>query len=115
MRLVNSILDTDLYLFSMSWAYIKLYPEAEGSLEFIDRGETDYTEEFLQNLKMEIYSLSMAKLSDEEKNKAFEKTGQWIPMVYWEWLQSFSFDPNKIQISLVDSLNKEGKYLLHHP
>ena len=104
-----SILDTDLYLFSMSWAYIKLYPEAEGTLEFIDRGETDYTEDFLQQLKMEISSLSMARLSDKERDDAFNKTGQWIPMIYWEWLQSFKFDPEKIDVSLVNTVDKQGK------
>lgn len=112
MKLVNSILDTDLYLFSMSWAYIKLYPEAEGTLEFIDRGETDYTEEFLQNLNMAISELSMLRLSDEEKIAAFEKTGKWIPMAYWEWLQSFKFDPTKIQISLEQYKDSDKKKLV---
>lgn len=109
MKLVNSILDTDLYLFSMSWAYIKLYPEAEGTLEFIDRGETSYTEDFLQDLKMAISELSMLRLSPEEKQATFEKTGKWIPMVYWEWLASFRFDPDKIDIALVDSKNRAGE------
>lgn len=109
MKLVNSILDTDLYLFSMSWAYIKLYPEAEGTLEFIDRGETNYTEEFLQNLKMAISELEMLKLGDQEKEEAFKKTGKWIPMVYWEWLQSFRFDSEKINVELVDKKDKTGK------
>lgn len=113
MRLVNSILDTDLYLFSMSWAYIKLYPEAEGTLEFIDRGNTCYTEDFLQDLKMAVAELSQLKLSDHEKDAAFKKTGQWIPMIYWEWLQSFRFDPKKINIELVpdptDSTKKQLK------
>jgi nicotinate phosphoribosyltransferase len=92
----------------MSWAYIKLYPEAEGTLEFIDRGDTNYTEEFLQQLKIEISNLGMASLTDSERDAAFEKTGQWIPMIYWEWLQSFRFDPNKIDISLVDKTDKNG-------
>ena len=105
----NSILDTDLYLFSMSWAYIKLYPEAEGTLEFIDRGETEYTDEFMQQLKMSIAKLSLLRLGNEEKEKAFEKVGQWIPMVYWEWLQSFYFDPSKIKLELVE---QEGKRVL---
>lgn len=102
MRLVNSILDTDLYLFSMSWAYIKLYPEAEGTLEFIDRAGTEYTEDFMQLLKMGIAELSRLRLSDKERDDAFKKVGQWIPMAYWEWLQSFQFDPEKINMELVE-------------
>ena len=102
MKLVNSILDTDLYLFSMSWAYIKLYPEAEGTLEFIDRGNTVYTSQFVDQLKMAIAELEMLRLSDSEKEAAFKKTGSWIPKVYWEWLQSFKFDSSKIEINLID-------------
>lgn len=101
MKLVNSILDTDLYLFSMSWAYMKLYPEAEGTLEFIDRGKTGYTREFRDNLEMAIAELSNLRLSDAERDQAFEKTGEWIPKVYWEWLQSFKFDPSKIKVNLI--------------
>ena len=102
MKLVNSILDTDLYLFSMSWAYIKLYPEAEGTLEFIDRGNTVYTSQFVDQLRMAIAELEMLRLSDSEKEAAFKKTGSWIPKVYWEWLQSFRFDSSKIELNLSD-------------
>lgn len=102
MKLVNSILDTDLYLFSMSWAYIKLYPEAEGTLEFIDRGNTVYTDQFVNQLKMAIAELGALRLSDSEKEAAFKKTSSWIPKIYWEWLQSFKFDPNKIDINLIN-------------
>lgn len=86
----------------MSWAYIKLYPEAEGTLEFIDRGETKYTDEFLRDLKMAIAELSSLHLSDSERDLAFKKTGTWIPKIYWEWLQSFRFDPSKIEIDLIN-------------
>ena len=34
---ILSILDTDLYKFSTSYAYMKLYPEAEGIFSFTDR------------------------------------------------------------------------------
>ena len=52
MRNVNtaSMLDNDLYKFSMSYAYMKLFPEAEGTFEFCDRNKTVYTSEFVQAL-----------------------------------------------------------------
>ena len=34
-----SMLDNDLYKFSMSYAYMKLFPEAEGTFEFCDRNK----------------------------------------------------------------------------
>lgn len=35
--IVKSILDTDLYKFTTSYAYMKLFPHAIGTFEFFDR------------------------------------------------------------------------------
>lgn len=45
--IVKSILDTDLYKFTTSYAYMKLFPQARGTFEFFDRdldqiGAKDY-------------------------------------------------------------------------
>jgi hypothetical protein len=50
---IKSILDTDVYKFSTSWAYMKLYPEAEGTFEFCDRDNTQYDQKFLEMIKEE--------------------------------------------------------------
>lgn len=105
----KSILDTDLYLFSMSYAYMKLYPEAEGTLLFIDRGEIDYTEDFISNLKEQIKELGQLSLTDIELEQAHQKTKLWIPKFYWEWLKSFRFNPDVIKLELVDGVTKSGK------
>ena len=46
--IVRTLLDTDLYKFTTSYAYIKLFPYAMGKFSFHDRNETEYTEEFLE-------------------------------------------------------------------
>ncbi len=38
--IIKSILDTDLYKFTTSYAYMKLFPQARGTFEFIDRDNT---------------------------------------------------------------------------
>ena len=45
---IKSILDTDLYKFTTSYAYMKMFPDAEGTFEFCDRDKTVYDEEFLE-------------------------------------------------------------------
>ena len=40
--IVKSILDTDLYKFTTSYAYMKLFPQARGTFEFFDRDLTEY-------------------------------------------------------------------------
>ena len=56
--IVRTLLDTDLYKFTTSYAYIKLFPYAMGKFSFHDRNETEYTEEFLERLKNEIDKLT---------------------------------------------------------
>ena len=96
---IKTILDTDLYKFTTSYAYIKLFPYAIGSFSFKDRDETEYTEGFLEALKSEIYNLSLVALTDEEL-EYMSAHCRFLPRVYWEWLSSFRFDPNKIEVYL---------------
>ena len=64
--IVRTLLDTDLYKFTTSYAYIKLFPYAMGTFSFNDRNETEYTEEFLEALKSEFNKLSRLRLTEEE-------------------------------------------------
>lgn len=54
--IVKTLLDTDLYKFTTSYAYIKLFPYAMGTFSFNDRNETQYTEDFHQQPKVGLYS-----------------------------------------------------------
>ena len=93
--IVKTLLDTDLYKFTTSYAYIKLFPYAMGTFSFNDRNETKYTEAFLETLKAEIKNLSQLRFTEEEL-EYMTKNCRFLPRVYWEWLSSFRFDPNKI-------------------
>lgn len=57
--IVKSILDTDLYKFTTSYAYMKLFPHAIGTFEFFDRDNTEYTEEFAEWMHLEDGDLDM--------------------------------------------------------
>ncbi|MBR1720073.1 MAG: nicotinate phosphoribosyltransferase [Phocaeicola sp.] len=96
---IKSILDTDLYKFTTSYAYIKLFPYAQGTFSFKDRDETEYTESFLEELKQEIRHMSEVVLQKEEL-EYMNKHCRFLPRVYWEWLASFRFDPEKILLNL---------------
>lgn len=98
---ISSILDTDLYKFTTSYAYIKLFPYAKGTFSFKDRDETEYTEEFLNALKAEINNMVNVRLTDEELEYMASHC-RFLPRVYWEWLSSFKFNPEIIEIFLDD-------------
>lgn len=100
--MILSILDTDLYKFTTSYAYQKLYPNAMGTFEYVDRNNTVYDELFLIALKQEINELGRVELRPAEFNKILKNKWltRFLPVSYWEWLRQFHFEPQKIQIWL---------------
>ena len=98
--MIYSILDNDLYKFSTSWAYMKLYPEAEGTFSFTDRNNTVFNDDSIINeLKLEFAKLSNLSLTLNEKEWCIKHI-PYIPECYWEWLKGFHFDMDKIIIWL---------------
>ena len=94
-----TILDTDLYKFTTSYAYIKLFPYALGTFSFKDRDLTVYTEQFIEELQEAIKQLAQIALTEEELEYMTSHC-RFLPRVYWEWLSSFRFQPDKIKIHL---------------
>ena len=84
--MIASILDTDLYKLSMSYAYMKLYPEAEGEFEFCDRNKVKRTNAEVEKIKHHLQSLELLSLTDEEYNWCLTHI-PYIPQFYWEWLK----------------------------
>ena len=86
--MIRSILDTDLYKFTTSYAYFKLYPEAIGTFTFNDRAKTEFDEDFLEDLKAELKALERISLSDDEFRYMITNC-KYIPQNYFEWLKGF--------------------------
>ena len=97
--MIHTILDTDLYKFTTSYAYIKLFPYAMGTFSFKDRDDTAYTDTFLKELQEAVDSLAQTVLTAEEL-EYMTRHCRFLPRVYWEWLSSFRFQPEKIEIRL---------------
>ena len=97
--ILKSILDTDLYKFTTSYAYIKLFPYAIGTFSFKDRDETEYSDDFLNALKEEFNRLKGVGLTPDEL-EYMSVNCRFMPRVYWEWLSSFRFNPDIIDVYL---------------
>lgn len=99
--MIASILDTDLYKFSSSYAYFKLYPLAEGTFKFNDRNHEDWRKypTFIDTMKIEIEKLAYLHLTDDECAWCIKHI-PYIPITYWEWLKTFRFDPEQINMWL---------------
>ena len=93
--IIGSILENDLYKFSMSYYYQVHYPNALGTFTFHDRNNTEYSDEFLVALKLEFANLASLSLQRSEFDWAI-KIINYIPRCFWEWLCYFRFEPEKI-------------------
>lgn len=99
MSIIKSILENDLYKFSMGHYYQMVYPEAVGTFTFRDRNNLVHNDMFAVHLKNEFIDLDSLALTDEECEWAI-KNIPYIPRHYWEWLKTFRFDHNKINVWL---------------
>ena len=100
--MIYSILDTDLYKFTVSYAYMKKFPNAECTFTFKDRNKIKRTKEFLEKFKKHLKKYcENTRLTIEELNWLLN--GQRVDFIapyYWEWLYSFRFEYDKINVYL---------------
>lgn len=94
--IINSILDNDLYKFTTSYAYMKMYPHAVGTFEFIDRNNTIYTAEQVQQIKMEITHMTFLHLIHSEY-LFMENSCYYIPPCYFEWLKGYRYNKDEVR------------------
>lgn len=65
--MITSILDNDLYKFTTSYAYMKMFPNAIGTFVFTDRNKRLYDNNFVEKLQLALYVMAdCAKMSEEE-------------------------------------------------
>lgn len=100
--IIKSILDTDLYKFTTSYAYMKLFPQAVGTFEFFDRDNTQYTEEFIEQLRMEISNFCSLRLTHDEQDYMTTHC-RFIPSMYWEWLSGVKLNSGLFMVMWVIS------------
>ena len=97
MAIIQSVLDTDLYKFTTSYAYSKLYPRAYGQFRFIDRGKTTYPQGFAKELKKEIQEISKLALTKDEASFLYREL-PYLPPTYIDFVRGFRFDPEEVKV-----------------
>ena len=115
MSAIRSILENDLYKFSMSHYYQKHFPEASGTFTFKDRNNTKYSADFLRELNNELKTLDSLFLQKAEFDWVVSNI-PYIPQYFWEWLRGFRFNSSKIKTWLDDDyqLHIEVTDLMYH-
>ena len=103
-NIVKSILDQDLYKFSMQNAILELFPHTEAHYRFKNRGFERFNDYFLEELKKQISLMSNLKLSQGE----YLWIKQNIPFLkpqYFEYLKNYRYNPSQVEVYLDNDNN----------
>jgi nicotinate phosphoribosyltransferase len=95
--MINSILDNDLYKFSMQNAVIKLFPWAKVKYRFVNRGNTPFPDGFAEALRKEISKMAHLSLSKDEKEYLKNRCYYFDP-TYFDFLMGYRYDPGEVEV-----------------
>ncbi len=98
--MIQSILDNDLYKFTMQQAVHALYPRAEVRYEFINRNDTSFPEDFSLHLQHHVEKMADLRLSQNEFNY-LESTCYFLTPVYLDFLSHYRFSPDNVHIDQI--------------
>jgi len=99
--LINSLLDNDLYKFSMQMAVVKKFPRAIVKYSFINRGNTKFPKEMKKFLKEQLLYMIGLKLTKDEK-LWLTKTCPFFEPAYLDFLEGYRYDSNEVKIDLTN-------------
>jgi len=95
--ILQSILDNDLYKFTMQNAVVKIFPRAKVRYSFINRGKTEFPEGSAQELRKQVQGMANLKLTADEKNWLQEKC-YYLDPTYLDFLSGYRYDPGEVGI-----------------
>jgi len=100
--IINSILDNDLYKFTMMNAVIQHFPRAFVKYKFIERTSTlEFPIGFDNELKEQIQHLSTLSLSQAEEKWLKETCGHYFAPTFFIFLRGYRYKPEQITINQV--------------
>ena len=94
---IKSIIDLDLYKLTVSYGYMKMYPDAIGTFQFVDRNHSKVSQKEFVKICEGLKALEKLALTNNEFDWCVNNI-KFIPLYYWEWLRQFRFNFDKIHI-----------------
>jgi len=95
--IIKSILDNDLYTFTVGQVAFMEFPNLVVRYEFINRGKTQFPEGFADELQRQIELMSKLALTDHEYEYLEGK--ELFSYDYLQFLKSYHFDPSEVDIT----------------
>lgn len=94
----ESILDNDLYKFSMGNVVSRMFPQLNVRYEFINRGGHEFPPGFADRLEEDLTGFERLSLSLYEKAFLLNKC-PYLDRVYLDFLEGYRYDPSEVTIS----------------
>ncbi|OAX32616.1 nicotinate phosphoribosyltransferase [Rhizopogon vinicolor AM-OR11-026] len=102
---VVSILDTDLYKFTMQQAVFEYYPTAQAVYRFAHRDKNrQLPKACIEKFKRSLNSFAEVQLKQDERIWLQDKCNYFKPN-YLDYLQSYRFKPEQITVNFIPSSN----------
>jgi nicotinate phosphoribosyltransferase len=96
---MHSILDDDLYKFTMAQAVAEKYPHAQARYLFINRGAHNFTEDFVERLRSTVSDLKELHLTSDEADFLREACPFLTP-VFIDLLKGYRYDLSEVEYYL---------------
>ena len=94
--IIKSVLDQDLYSFTVGQVAFKEFPTARVTYEFINRGKTQFPEGFADELKRQVKIMSLLAMNNDEYD--YMDALGFFSYDYLQFLKQFRFDPAELDI-----------------
>ncbi|WP_035235233.1 nicotinate phosphoribosyltransferase [Desulfobacter vibrioformis] len=96
--MIETILDNDLYKFTMQQAVCRLYPKARVRYELTNRSHTPFPAGFDVLIKNRVARMAGLGLTRDERGW-LEKACPYFTKPYLDYLSSYRYDPDQVEIS----------------
>ena len=90
-RIINSLLDNDLYTFSVCYAYLVKFPRAIGRYTFVDRNHSVYPEGFDKILRQQLNSIGELEFTADELD-FLQKKCSYFPTWFFTFLKGIKLN-----------------------
>lgn len=99
---IKSILDNDLYKFTMQQAVLELFPKIRVTYRFKNRGQQRFNPHFVQRLRESINEMQNLSLSKDEYLWIKENI-PFLKPLYCEYLKNYRYNPKEVYCYLDDN------------
>ncbi len=98
-----SLLDNDLYKFTMQQAVLKLYPDVKVKYKFVNRGKHKFPKNFGSDLYWILEKMQGFELEDVIRPYELKDICPYFSNAYLDFLRGYKYNPNEVTVKQVGS------------